>query len=200
MRGETYVDDVVQNKGGAVTQARLTWIKAGNRKMKSWDNTTLGSIRLEKGRLVADVNSERRAGRLTREIAKRLGPAAVLRDTRVEDPADLLEQRARRRLAGELVDEPEGETEERPPELQSLEQEILRQQWDAWLDTRVPALGNRTPRQLSKSERGRERLEALLSDFDRARRTWTSRNGQSARSIADRTGTEETVTKSHASE
>jgi hypothetical protein len=32
----------------------------------------------------------------------------------------------------------------------------------------VPALGNRTPRQAAKTVKGRERLEALLSDFSRA--------------------------------
>lgn len=39
--------------------------------------------------------------------------------------------------------------------------------WDAWVDTKVPALGNRTPRQAAKTARGRERLAALLADFAR---------------------------------
>jgi hypothetical protein len=37
--------------------------------------------------------------------------------------------------------------------------------WEAWLDTRLPALGNRTPRQAAGSPDGRERLEALFSEF-----------------------------------
>ena len=34
-------------------------------------------------------------------------------------------------------------------------------------NTKVPALGNRTPRQAAKTARGRERLAALLADFAR---------------------------------
>jgi hypothetical protein len=57
---------------------------------------------------------------------------------------------------------------ERSPEIEALEADWLRKHWDAWVDTKVPALGNRTPRQAAKTARGRERLEALLSDFERS--------------------------------
>ena len=41
----------------------LTWLKAGNRKHKDWDNTTLGTLRLDNGsRLVIEVNSARTTG------------------------------------------------------------------------------------------------------------------------------------------
>lgn len=53
----------------------------------------------------------------------------------------------------------------RPAELQAIEAELARKHWDAWLDTKVPALGNRTPRQAAKTSSGRERLEALLADY-----------------------------------
>ena len=57
---------------------------------------------------------------------------------------------------------------ERTPEIQALEAELMQRHWDAWIDTKVPALGNRTPRQAAKTARGRERLEALLNDFARS--------------------------------
>ena len=44
---------------------------------------------------------------------------------------------------------------------------MSRRHWEAWLDTRVPALGNKTPRQAARTASGRERLEALLAEFDR---------------------------------
>ena len=44
----------------------------------------------------------------------------------------------------------------------------MQRHWDAWIDTKVSTLGNRTPRQAAKTAKGRERLEALLSDFARA--------------------------------
>jgi hypothetical protein len=50
---------------------------------RDWDNTVLGTLTLEPGRLVADVNSKRRADRLRREVAKRLGADAVFAGSRV---------------------------------------------------------------------------------------------------------------------
>ena len=44
---------------------------------------------------------------------------------------------------------------------------MTREHWDAWLDTRVPALGNKTPRQAARTAVGRERLGALLGQFER---------------------------------
>ena len=44
---------------------------------------------------------------------------------------------------------------------------MSRKHWEGWLDTRVPALGNKTPRQAARTAGGRERLEALLAEFDR---------------------------------
>lgn len=78
--------------------------------------------------------------------------------------AEALEQRRESRSVEPLhlvtpVDSP------RPPELQAIEAELARNHWDAWLDTKVPALGNRTPRQAAKTASGRERLEALLADY-----------------------------------
>jgi hypothetical protein len=37
---------------------------------------------------------------------------------------------------------------------------------ETWIDTKVPALGNRTPRQAAKTVRGRERRQ-ILADFAR---------------------------------
>ena len=39
------------------------------------------------------------------------------------------------------------------------------QHWEAWLNEKVPALGNQTPRQAARTPLGRERLEALLAEY-----------------------------------
>ncbi|MBI3493186.1 MAG: DUF2384 domain-containing protein [Acidobacteria bacterium] len=110
------------------------------------------------------MNSARRADRLKREIAKRLGEAATLVDTTVVDPSQAIAERQLQRATGEAHVEPEREP---PPELQPIEEEMIRRHWEAWLDTRVPALGNKTPRQAARTPGGRERLEALLAQFER---------------------------------
>lgn len=145
----------------------LTWLKAGNRKHKDWDNTTLGTLRLDGSRLVIEVNSARRRERIAKEISKRFGSTATLVETTTADIVkELQERRARRGDTAEPMtfsNEPE-----RTPEIQALEAELMQRHWDAWIDTKVPALGNRTPRQAAKTAKGRERLEALLSDFARS--------------------------------
>jgi hypothetical protein len=96
--------------------------------------------------------------------AKRLGQTATLIETTVVDPSHAIGERAGQRAAGDRYDES-------PPdasaELREIEEEMYRRHWTAWLDTRVPALGNKTPRQAARTARGRERLEALLAEFDR---------------------------------
>jgi hypothetical protein len=167
LRGEVHVDDERLDAAGRIEAAVLTWLKAGNRKHKDWDNTTLGTLHLDGSRLVIEVNSARRRERITKEISKRLGSTATLVETTTTDIVKELQDRRAR--AGETAEPMLFSSEpERTPEIQALEAELMQRHWDAWIDTKVPALGNRTPRQAAKTEKGRERLEALLSDFTRA--------------------------------
>ncbi|OFW42049.1 MAG: hypothetical protein A3J29_04835, partial [Acidobacteria bacterium RIFCSPLOWO2_12_FULL_67_14b] len=77
LRGEAHIDGEAYDEAGALTAAELTWIKAGNRQHKDWDNTTLGTLRLNSARLVVEVNSARRRDRIAKEIAKRFGKTAT---------------------------------------------------------------------------------------------------------------------------
>jgi hypothetical protein len=164
LRGEVYIDDEAYDGNGALTTATLTWIKAGNRTHKEWDNTSLGTLRLDGSRLVVEVNSARRRRRIEKEIARRLGSAAALVDTTITDMAEALERRRSAQSTAPLDEEPANDSP-RPPEFAAIEAELARKHWDAWCDTAVPALGNRTPRQAARTASGRERLEALLADY-----------------------------------
>jgi len=59
--GEAHVDDERYDAAGGIEAAVLTWLKAGNRKHKDWDNITLGTLRLDGSRLV--MRSSRRGDR-----------------------------------------------------------------------------------------------------------------------------------------
>jgi hypothetical protein len=167
LRGEVHVDDERLDAAGGIEAAMPTWLKAGNRKHKDWDNTTLGTLRLDGSRLVIEVNSARRRERITKEISKRFGSTATLVETATADIVKELQ--GRRARAGETAEPMTFSSEpERTPEIQALEAELMQKHWDAWIDTKVPALGNRTPRQAAKTAKGRERLEALLIDFARS--------------------------------
>jgi hypothetical protein len=167
LRDEAHVTDDSYDTTGTLCSATLTWIKAGNRKMKDWDNTTLGTLRVSESQLVVEVNSARRRRRIEKEI-KHLGPAATLVDATVTDITEMLEQR-RASAPGSFTAPPPQETVPSSPELRVIEAELARKHWDTWLDTKVPALGNKTPRQAAKSAAGRERLVALLTSYGQNR-------------------------------
>ena len=71
------LQDAEFDESGRLQRIEFEWIKKGNRKIKSWDNTILGRIRIEGRTLVAEVNSAKRATRLRGEIEKRIGVRAV---------------------------------------------------------------------------------------------------------------------------
>jgi hypothetical protein len=52
------------------------------------------------------------------------------------------------------------------PEVQAMLKEMGVQHWQKWLDTPIPALKDKTPRQSAKTAKGRERLEALFLQFE----------------------------------
>jgi hypothetical protein len=152
---EEALDEFERDGTGAMTSATLSWKKAGNKKQKEWSNTILGTVRLTGGRIVAEVNSEERARRCARELKKLLGSSVTLISSEATDLPTTLKKR------------PAAPPEVRDPELVAMEEELFKQHMDAWVDTKVPALGNKTPRVLARTALGRERLAALLSTFER---------------------------------
>jgi hypothetical protein len=159
LRDQVHIADEVYDDAGALVSATVTWIKAGNRQHEDWDNTTLGTLRVDGTRLQVEINSARRRERIEKAIAKHLGQAATLVDTQITDLAKAL---AERRASGSSPADP---PDVRTPELEALEAEMARRHWNAWIDTKIPALGNKTPRQAATTPLGRERLEALLVDY-----------------------------------
>jgi len=55
---------------------------------------------------------------------------------------------------------------ESTPEVQAMLKDMSIQHWQQWLDSPIPALKDKTPRQAAKTEIGRERLEALFLKFE----------------------------------
>jgi hypothetical protein len=149
---------------GRLVRLELSSTKPGNRVHKEWDNTVLGHVTLEEGRVTGNVNSSRRADRLRREVAKRLGKKAELVKATVQGMDDLWAEARRRRAERGAEPEPEPEPEVAPADRAAIAN-LAAQHWERWLDERIPALGNKTPRQAAKTPLGRERLEALFSEY-----------------------------------
>ncbi len=161
--------DATQDENGELQTLTFSWMKRGNEKHRSWDNTILGNITIEGGKLIVDVNSQKRSEAIRTEIAKRLGDDAVLQDSVSES----VEEKFAQMKDGVESPEQQRQREEQEafsalPEVQALMKEMAKKRWEEWLEEPVPVLMGKTPRQAAKTIVGRERLEALLIDFERS--------------------------------
>jgi hypothetical protein len=155
-----------RDAAGRLVAIAFDWLKAGNAMHKTWSNTIMGHIVIDGTRLTAQVNSENRALRF-REIVRERLPTARYRSTAIESVEAMLRQAqaspaAARRAADEV------EAFNARPEVAAALAEEMRRHYRAWLDTKIPLLGNKTPRQAVNSRDGRELVEGLLLQIERA--------------------------------
>lgn len=150
---------------GKLLKASFDWLKRGNKIQKQWDNTILGTIKIDGNKLTAEVNSERRAKRIRSQVKKILGNRVTYKRSVYESIEQKLSE------MDSLPPNPESMKEMEDlnsrPEVQSLLAKHARAHWEAWYNQRLPALQNKTPIQAARTKAGRERLEALLCDFER---------------------------------
>jgi len=156
------------DENGALERLEFSWMKKGNQKHRSWDNTILGNLTIENGMLIVEVNSVQRSDTIQSEIAKRLGEDAVLENITCES---IEEQLARSQDAAETDEQRQQREEQKAfasnPEVQALMKEQAKRHWEQWVNEPIPLLRGKTPTQAAKTAGGRERLEALLTDFER---------------------------------
>jgi hypothetical protein len=87
------------------------------------------------------------------KLAKLLGTAAEHRADTYEDPR--IGKRASRPPASQGAPS-------LPPEAQAQIRTMMLERMRAWIDEPVPVLGGKTPRQVARSQRGRETVTHLL--------------------------------------
>ena len=155
------------DKEGKIRSVEFDWLKKGNRKMSTWENTILGSIKISEHSLIAVVNSEKRAGRLRAEIEKRFGSTATHQSTVAKTADELLAESPKRGKNKAEVDEDAAEDVLRDPQVRKQFQEKMQEQAEAWAHEKVPALGGRTPMQAVNDPDGREIVESLLVQWER---------------------------------
>ena len=153
---------------GPLRKIEFSWLKRGNKKHPTWENTVLGRLVIEGDRLTIEVNSARRARKIQTEIRKRLGDRAVFLKTETRSLEEAMAETKREEMT------PEGrrlrraqEAFQRRPEVRELMLKQSDAHWEAWIHMKVPALGNRTPAEAVGDPDGREMVEALLTEFDR---------------------------------
>jgi hypothetical protein len=163
---EELLDDAERDESGKLRSVDFDWIREGNRKFKSWDNTILGHIKLSAKRLIAEVNSENRAKRLRKEIEKRLGSIGVHQSTVAQTLEELRKNTPQDSEEAELH-EAEMEALLADPEARKFLQATTQKQTESWVHEKIPALGGRTPIEAVRDPDGKEAVEALLAHWER---------------------------------
>jgi hypothetical protein len=164
---EELLFDAVLDGSGEPTSVQIPWSQPGNATDAGWDNTMLGHLAITPGELEVSVNSEARAERIRTILAERLGERARLLSSTVQSADEALrEARAQLPTAlGAKVREEHAPLMAQPEVRQALK-ETVEGHWRSWFDESIPALRGQTPREAARTPEGRERLEALLRDYE----------------------------------
>ncbi len=154
---EELLDDAEIDGAGKLLSISFDWIREGNRKFKSWENTILGHIKICKGHLVAEVNSENRAKQLREEIEKRLGSQAVHESTRAQTLEEMRENAPCQESEDTKSRDAEMEALLTDPETSKHLQAMMQKQIENWVHEKIPALGGRTPTQAVRDPDGKDK-------------------------------------------
>jgi hypothetical protein len=151
---------------GSLLRVEFQWLKSGNRVHKSWSNTTLGTIEIDRGRLSVHVNSDRRAAKVKRIVSAALGAQARYLTTEIQSIDRALGEAQAMDGESEIPAADEIELAS-VPEVKARLFEMMSQHYDGWLRQKIPALGGKTPLQAVKDPHGREMVEALVAQIER---------------------------------
>lgn len=166
---EELQEEAEMNADGSLRSAHIDWRKPGNAIHKNWDNTILGYMKIEGRSLTVDVNSAKRAEKIRQEIEKRLGFLAVHKSTVTQSQEQMRQAIEHKRLTQSHGPE-EQVFPEADPEARRILAEMLRQHAEEWVDTKIPALKGRSPREAVADADGREIVEGLLKEWERRNR------------------------------
>lgn len=165
------LSDAVYDENGELAEISFPWLKKGNKINKNWTNTVMGNISITGNRMTVEVNSENRAEKIRKEIRKRLRDQAVYKTSVLTSLEKMMEEGQPQ--LGMHPSKGAGMSQEelmQIPELKKKINEMAEAHWKEWIDTKVPALGNKTPRQAAADPVGREKLEGLLLQFEATER------------------------------
>jgi hypothetical protein len=164
---EELLSDAELDEQGRLRSVSFPWLVKGNETHEYWENTILGRISIEGDVLTVDVNSRKRARRIRKRIESRLKGDAAFEGESCQTAEDLFEAaRAANASSEDGRERDEREQFEVQPEVREIAERMRREHWEQWLDMKVPALAGLTPREAARDPRGRERLEALLLEFE----------------------------------
>jgi hypothetical protein len=157
------LSDADYTREGTLKKVTLAWMKRNNKIHKNWDNTVLGNITIDGNCMAIEVNSENRAEKIRQQIDTLLREKAVYKTSVLQSVEQAVEEIEERKDSPEaLFERQEQEKYSQLPEVQEALRNMMEKHWETWPEQKIPALGNKTPRQAAKTALGREQLEALF--------------------------------------
>lgn len=150
---------------GGIEKIEIPWTRKGFKSNPALDSTVLGRIEIYGQKMKVEVNSNKRAENIKKEIEKRLGSRAKYKTMEIRSLESMLEEGQQKGL--DAGTQPNQDDLMQLPEVQEQMRHMLQGHWQNWIDERIPALGGKTPRQAVKTPDGKESVEALLLDAKR---------------------------------
>lgn len=170
-RKETELLSGATVEDGLVVAAEIEWLGGkAEAKKRLGGPVLLGLLKIDRERLIVEINSYQRAKRIRRLIERRLGSGVKYQTTMIEPIESQLREAWESILVGDSASAAGSGFEtgsssvsiDGEPEVRAMMEEMARQHWETWFDLPVPALNDMTPRQAAKTAEGRELLNSLL--------------------------------------
>jgi hypothetical protein len=119
-------------------------------------DTLIGTAIVHDGMLRLETNSHERSAALRKKVERACARSIRYRLSEEKSPLEMMVKGAG---VPPARDEP-------TPEQQSLVREFKERHYRKWIDDPIPALGGKTPRQASRSPRGRAEVDLLLRQIE----------------------------------
>jgi hypothetical protein len=139
------------------TDGEYTFQRPGNAMHAHWDNTVVGHAWVVEDALRIETNSVARADALRRLVEAACGGLLQHRAREHVDPLS--------KLANPLPPRTENK-EPRSPESVQMLLEFKRAHYQSWPDQPLPALDGKTPREATRTARGRKQVDVLLRTME----------------------------------
>lgn len=90
-----FLQEAKRDRSGRIKRIEISWLGKGNKMHKNWENTILGQIVIEQGKLTLEANSQKRIERGRKLLTKYLGEAISFEKTLIETPEQKMKSATR---------------------------------------------------------------------------------------------------------
>lgn len=160
---EQLLSEAEKDSNGNIISIEFPWLKTKGIKQSSTIGATiLGHITIKESKLIAEVNSEERKSTLEILLSGYLKEVIDTPKISIET----MQQKLNSSRDSDDVKSIGKDDIEDMPDIKDYMKDLADKHWEEWFDTTIPALGDKSPRQATKTEEGRELLESLLLHYE----------------------------------